>query len=100
MWPAGIRRVCATAGIQASGARNPFSFAAWDASPDRVRWSSCRAAPGGDAERAMESSITATLDYLSPKASRPYNFLYPPPDGGTWSNYERNERLVAIGDLH
>jgi len=47
----------------------------------------------------MESSVTAILGYLSPKASRPYNYLYPPPDGGPWSNNERRERVVAIADL-
>jgi len=43
-------------------------------------------------------SVSARLGYLEPGCSHPYEYAYPPPDGGPWHNGGYDHRAVSIAD--
>jgi hypothetical protein len=43
-------------------------------------------------------AVAAELEYVLPTSARPYNYMYPPPDGGPWQNCEYQRRTLHIGD--
>jgi hypothetical protein len=52
------------------------------------------------AEATLEVSRTvrATVGYVRPHSEKPYNYAFPPPDGGPWENCAYDERPVQIHD--
>jgi hypothetical protein len=42
--------------------------------------------------------VSARLGYLEPMNERPYNYMYPPPEGAAWQNCVYDQRLVDIAD--
>jgi len=48
--------------------------------------------------RAKAPSVVALLGYLEPNSERPYDYAYPPPEGGPWHNYEGDPRPMRITD--
>jgi hypothetical protein len=42
--------------------------------------------------------VVAPLGYMTHPAGRPYDYAYPPPDGGPWHNYESDPRPMEIAD--
>src|SRR5437879_5258044 len=43
-------------------------------------------------------SVRATLSYLPPSVDRPFNYVYAPPSGTPWENYQREQHPVGIAD--
>lgn len=44
------------------------------------------------------ASVNGSLGYLVPQNERPYNYMYPPPDGGPWQNCHYEMRQTTICD--
>ncbi len=43
-------------------------------------------------------SVMASIGYLKPGCPRPFEYAYPPPDGGPWQNCEYDVREVPVTD--
>lgn len=43
-------------------------------------------------------AVEAELEYLCPSSARPFNYMYPPPDGGPWQNCDYRRATQFIRD--
>ena len=49
-------------------------------------------------QRPLVQSVVAGLSYLGDAIAKPYDYAYPPPDGGPWQNYVPSVHEVRITD--
>lgn len=51
-----------------------------------------------DAALEISPAVKASVGYVKAQSEKPFNYAYPPPDGGAWENCEYDERPVLIAD--
>jgi hypothetical protein len=51
-----------------------------------------------EATPEITQTVKAALGYVKAQRDKPFNYAFPPPDGGAWENCEYDQRPVQIAD--